>query len=366
MSDQKLADDVSTPAVSGDSVGGDAPTVHHTVRSILKFLSFRNISALWVFAIIFLVFAITIPDLFLTDTTLRSILDEQALTAMVAIGLVLPLAAGVFDLSIGLMLGLGAMGVAWLLEKHGLSIPVSIVLVLGMGLGVGTINGLLVTRVRIDSFIATLGVGSCLAAVITAMSDGENIIGLPPQFQDIASKDAFGIAYPVFYMVILAVIVWFVLEHTPVGRRLYATGGNVVAARLSGVRTDRVIFTALVLSATIASFAGVLLTARIGSAAPDAGPSYLLPAFSAAFLGSTQFKAGRFNVWGTVLAVYVLATGVKGLQLSGAPFWLPEMFNGLALLLAVGLSKYQGRAHAHALVQRLLRRKGGDVSSVSA
>jgi len=360
MSDQQLTE-VRTPSASGDPASPEPPAARRPIRSILKFLSFRNISALWVFAIIFLVFTITIPDLFLTGTTLRSILDEQALTAMLAVGLVIPLAAGVFDLSIGLMLGLGAMAVAWLLQKHGNSIPLSIVLVLGMGVGVGVINGLLVTRVRIDSFIATLGVGSCLAAVIDAMSNGENIIGLSPQFQDIASKEAFGVAYPVFYMVILALVVWFVMEHTPVGRRLYATGGNVTAARLSGVHTNRVIFTALVLSATIAALAGILLTARIGSAAPDAGPGYLLPAFSAAFLGSTQFKGGRFNVWGTVLAVYVLATGVKGLQLSGAPFWLPDMFNGLALLLAVGLSKYQGRSHAHALVRRLLRRKGADV-----
>lgn len=149
---------------------------------------------------------------------------------------------------------------------------------------------------------------------------------------------------PVYYLLVLAIVIWFVLEHTPVGRRVYATGGGADAARLAGVRTSRVIFAAFVASAVIASLAGVLQTASIGTGDPNIGPSYLLPAFAAAFLGSTQIKPGRFNVWGTVLAVYVLATGVKGLQLAGAPFWLPDLFNGVALLLAVGLSGLPRRA----------------------
>ena len=137
-------------------------------------------------------------------------------------------------------------------------------------------------------------------------------------------------------MIGLAIVVWYVLECTPVGRRIYATGGNIEAARLAGIRTPLVIVAALAACGAIAATSGVLVSSQLGVGDPTIGPPYLLPAFSAAFLGSTQFRDGRFNVWGTVVAVYVLASGVKGLQLAGAPVWIPDLFNGLALLLAVG------------------------------
>src|SRR6201999_52733 len=126
----------------------------------------------------------------------------------------------------------------------------------------------------------------------------------------------------------------------------------------AGVRVAAVVICSLIACATIAAFAGMLVTANLGTGDPTIGPAYLLPAFSAAFLGSTQFRGGRFNVWGTVVAVYVLATGVKGLQLAGAPIWIPDLFNGAALLLAVGLARYQGAAHRTSAIRRLLRMRG--------
>jgi len=301
-------------------------------------LSLRRVSALYVLVALIAIFSIWVPDTFLTTTTLKTLLAQQAITAIVAIGLVLPLAAGVFDLSIGLVLGLGAIVVAWMLGVHDHGVVVSIAFTLLAGVLVGVLNGLLVTKVRIDSFIATLGMSACLTAVIAWISGEQLIIDLPDGFTAISSTEVAGIVLPVFYLFALAVLLWFVLEHTPAGRRIYATGGGVDAARLAGVRTSRVIFGCFVASAVIASLAGVLQTASIGTGDPHVGPSYLLPAFAAAFLGSTQIKPGRFNVWGTILAVYVLATGVKGLQLAGAPFWIPDLFNGVALLLAVGLA----------------------------
>lgn len=301
-------------------------------------LSLRRVSALYVLVGLIVLFSIWVPDTFLTTTTLKTLLSQQAITAIVAIGLVLPLAAGVFDLSVGLVLGLGAIVSAWLIGTHDHGVVLAVGFALLAGLTVGIVNGLLVTKVRIDSFIATLGISACLTAVITWISGDQLVIGLPEAFKVISTTEVGGIVLPVFYLFILAAVLWFVLDHTPIGRRIYATGGGADAARLAGVRTSRVIFGAFVASALIASLAGVLQTASIGTGDPNIGPSYLLPAFAAAFLGSTQIKPGRFNVWGTVLAVYVLATGVKGLQLAGAPFWLPDLFNGVALLLAVGLS----------------------------
>ncbi len=330
-------------------------------------LSIRRVSALYVLVALVALFSLWVPDTFLTTTTLKTLLAQQAITAMVAIGLVLPLAAGVFDLSVGMVLGAGAIVCAWMVGSHDQGVAISIAAALGVGLAVGVINGLLVTKVRIDSFIATLGISACLTALVTWVSGEQLIIGLPEGFQAISQTEVAGIVLPVFYLFALATVLWFVLEHTPTGRRLYATGGGADAARLAGVRTTRVIFGAFVVCALIASLAGVLQTASLGTGDPSIGPSYLLPAFAAAFLGSTQVRPGRFNVWGTVLAVYVLATGVKGLQLAGAPFWLPDLFNGVALLLAVGLSGLPQRSRrARAKTKREKREPQSDKEGATA
>jgi ribose transport system permease protein len=308
-----------------------------------------------VFVVIFVVFSLWVPETFPTWDTWKALLDSQAVTALLAVGLVVALSAGAFELAVGAELGFGAILVAWLLSEQGVPIVPAIALTLLAGAFIGLLIGLLVVRARIDSFIATLGVSSILLAMIAWVSSSQQILGLSPQFQEIGTTEILGVTLPVYIMLAVAIAVWYVLERTPVGRRVYATGGNIEAARLAGVRTGLVIVAALVSCALIASLAGILVSSRLGTGDPTIGPAYLLPAFAAAFLGSTQFRGGRFNVWGTVVAVYVLAAGVKGLQLAGAPIWIPDLFNGMALLIAVGMAKYQRAAYRAGAVRRLLR-----------
>ncbi len=314
-------------------------------RRALACLSPRRISAVYVFLVLFAVFAIWVPGTFLEWGTWSAMISSQALTALLAVGLVIALSAGAFDLAIGSTLGLGQIFVAWLLVNQGVAMIPAIALATLAGALVGLTNGLLVVRVRIDSFIATLGMSSVLLALIDWVSNSQQIVGMSNSFQNIATNKIIGFPLSVYVMLGVAFAVWYVLERTPVGRRVYATGGNSEAARLAGVRTSAVIIGALIACGAIAAFSGVLVTSSLGAGDPTVGPPYMLPAFSAAFLGSTQFRGGRFNVWGTVLAVYVLGTGVMGLQLAGAPIWIPNLFNGAALLLAVGLSKYQRTSH---------------------
>jgi ribose transport system permease protein len=328
---------------------------------LLRILSFRNISALYIFLALFLIFSFWVPDTFLKDSTWKAMIDSQAITAMVAVALVIPVAAGAFDLAIGTEVGLGGILCAWFLSSRGLPIAPSIALTVLAGGLIGLGSGLLITKARITTFIATLGVSSVLAAMIIWVSGGQQILNLGRNFQSIATGTIGWFTYPVYIMLVVALFAWYVLERTEIGRHVYATGGNPDAAKLAGVNTSRVIIGALVACGAISAGAGVLLSSSLGTGDPTTGPAYLLPAFSAVFLGSTQFRGGRFNVWGTVVAVFVLATGVKGLQLAGAPVWIPELFNGAALLIAVALANYERSGARFFGLGRLLpaRRRGG-------
>lgn len=305
-------------------------------------LAFQNISAVYVGVIAFVLFAVWIPERFLTGATFQATLTQGAVTALLAIGLTLPLAAGTLDLSVAHMLGAANVTAAWAMGE-GHSPWLAAALAIALGLLVGGMNGLLVVKARIESIVATLGVSSMLSAFLIFRSGNQQIVGIDPAFKRLTTNKFLGIPWHVYFVLLIAVAVWYVLEHRPTGRYLYATGSNAEAARLSGVRTSWIIFGSLVAAALVASMAGIMVTARVGVGSPSIGPPYLIPAFAAAFLGATQVRPGRFNVWGTLIAVYMLVMGVKGLQLAGVPFWIPDLFNGVALLVAVGLSRRRKR-----------------------
>lgn len=331
----------------GIAAGGraGARSTSASTPKLLTRLSPRRISGVYIW-IALIVFYSLATDTFFSSTTARTIASEQAITAIVAIGLTIALASGVFDLSIGGVMGLSNIVGARLMADAGMDPILAIVLTVLAAALIGIANGLLVTKARIDPFIATLGMNSILIAAIVVVSQNQNILGVPLGFQEIATSELFGIPLPVFYVIALALIVAYVLQWTPIGRRLYATGGGREVARLAGVPTDRYIIGAFICSAVIAALGGLLVIATVGAGSTEVGQSYLLPAFAAGFLGATQFRPGRFNVWGTVLAVYLLATGVKGLVLMGAEPWVTDLFNGLALIIAVGLSGLQLRARS--------------------
>lgn len=331
------------PVAAGGSDAGDtttpvSPSGPPASRRRWTF-GLDRFSGLYVFAALILVFGLWIPDLFLTTSNLRSIAGDQAVTAILAFGLIIPLAAGVFDLSIAGIMGLSAV-ISMYEQNHGHSAVLSAAMGIVAAAFIGVVNGLVVVKLKVDSFIATLGMGSILAAAAYWITDGQQIVtGISPTFIDFGTTDWFDVPAPVFYMAAIGILLWFFLEFRPAGRYLYAVGGNVQAARLAGVRVDRIVFLALVSGATIAGFAGVVLAAKLGTGNPDSGPPYLLPAFTAVFLGATQIKrGGRVNVLGTLLAIYLLAAGVKGLQLAGAPIYLNDLFNGGALIIAVALA----------------------------
>ena len=312
-------------------------------RKLASVLGLDRFSGLYVWAVLILIFALWVPDLFLTANNARIIAGSQAITAMVAMGLIVPVACGAFDLSIAGTLGVSVCTVIWFQANHH-GWALGIVVALLVGLAVGLVNAFIVVRLHVDSFIGTLGMSSILLAGTEWITGGGQIAtGVSATFTGIGQNQVWGLPLPVFYMVALAIVLWWLLEYTPIGRYLYGIGGNPQAARLAGIRVGRVTTGAFLLSGLVAAFSGVVLAAQLGSASPDVGGPFLLPAFSAVFLGATQVFPGRVNVPGTLIAIFLLATGVKGLQLAGAPGYINDLFNGAALIIAVALA---ARAYA--------------------
>jgi len=310
----------------------------------LAALSPRNIGAIYVWVVLIIIFSIWIPDLFVTQVTFHRVLNEYAITGIGALSVVLPLAAGVFDLSVGANIGLSGIVAGWVLVHTSLPPAVAILAALGTGLAVGLFNSLVVVVLRIDSFIGTLASGSIITAITIGVANDQILTGRTGgPFARVATAQWHGIQLPVIYMLVLMLIIAFVLERTVFGRYVYATGYNADVTTLVGVSVVRVRIITLMCSGLMAAIAGVALTARVEAADPSNGPSYLIPAFSAAFLGATQFRRGRFNPWGTVVSVLLLGTGSVGLLLAGAPQWSPQVFQGVVLIAAVSLAVIQGR-----------------------
>jgi ribose transport system permease protein len=307
-------------------------------------LGLDRFSGLYLGAAFIIIFGIWSPDTFLTTDTMHVIASQQSVAGMVALAVLIPMICGQFDLSVGFTANLCGLIAVVVQNEHDVPVGPAILLGVLVGAAIGAINGLVVVKLGVNSFIATLGMGSILLAVQAIVTDSETPLPVTSSFfSDLTQHQVFGFQVVVVYLVVLAVLAWWVLAFTPVGRYMYATGSNPLAARLSGVQTDKWSWLSLIASSTIAGFAGVLYVSLTGPSL-SFNQTLLLPAFAAVFLGSTQLRPGRFNVWGTILSIFVLAIGVQGLQLVSGIQWVQDMFNGVALIVAVSLSVGRQRA----------------------
>jgi len=339
------ADRTQRAEATGNQSAGPHSPRHRTAHPIRERLSVRQIGAVYVWITIIAVFSIYRPETFPTGTTVTQILNNGAITALAALALLVPLAARTFDLSIGFVMSLAGVTAAHFAAETSVGIVPAVILALLAATFIGFVNGVVVVLMRVDSFIGTLATGSLVAAFITLVTNEQDItdVRLAGSFSTIGQTDISGVTLPVLYAFVVALVLWYLLEHTSTGRRMYAVGFNTNAARLVQVRVDRLRFTALVCSSLVAGVAGVSLASTLGSGSPTSGQAYLLPAFAAAFLGATQLRQGRFNAPGTLIAVLVLTTGTTGLALAAAPAWSADMFTGVVLITALALTGAQRR-----------------------
>ena len=321
-------------------------------------LGLDRYSGVYIWALFIAIFGLWKPALFLSMSTVHSIASQQSISAMLAIAVLIPLLCGAYDLSVGATVNLSAITVAWLQVTHHWSMWPSIgVTVLAIAI-IGVINGFIVVKLRVNSFIATLGTATIVTAVQGIVSgEVQPLPVLSQSWNMLTQRHIFGFQIVFLYLIVMVLITWWVLDFTPVGRYFSAIGGNAEAARLAGVQVGKWTWLSLVASATISGIAGVLYSSLSGPSLTF-GSSLLLPAFAAAFLGSTQIKPSRFNIWGTMLAVFVLATGIAGLQLVTGVQWLGDMFNGVALVSAVSFAVWRQRTSGNR--RRVSGERGAD------
>ena len=301
-------------------------------------------SVVWALVILVIVFGALEPSTFLTKANVSSILGSQAILLIIALGLTVCLTVNEFDLSIGATAGLGQVVFATLAVKNGVDMPIAFLAAIAVGAIVGLVNSFVVVGLGVSSFITTLGMAALLDGLSIKFTNSATIPGIPQSLVSFTRTEIFGLQAVFWIGLAATLILWYVLRLTPVGQRLYFTGVNRDVARLNGVKVDRMRVGALVTCSVVAATGGVLYSGVYGSADPFSGSDFLLPAFAAAFLGSTSFTPGRFNAWGTFVAIYLVITGTVGLTLvTGQVGWISLAFNGAVLIIAVSLQMILAR-----------------------
>jgi ribose transport system permease protein len=328
--------------------------------SRLKLVGVSRISAVYLWAVFMIVFGFLQGNLFLSGSTIQLVFAQGAVSAVLALAALVPLTTDTFDLSVGEIMSLTIVLMNYFENKTSLPIGVVALLVFALSCLIGAVSGFIVVKLRVNSLITTLAMSEIISALQLYISQNRQVSSnLSSAFVTIGNGSILGVPYLSIVMLVVAVVIWFVLEQTPLGRRMFAVGGNRDAARLVGIPADRIIWCSLVASAGIACLAGIMYTAQVGAYTADIGQGYLFPALAAVFFGASQLSR-RPNVWGTLIAFFALAFGIQGLTLqSGAgAFWVSPMFQGTALILAVAIASRRGaigNGRDGRAIRRLLR-----------
>lgn len=311
-------------------------------RRRLSKLELAERYALPVLFVITILFFSVFQESFATTGNAQVVVASQAVVAVIALGLMVPLVGGNFDISVGAVAVLCGIVLAALTMKHGWSLIPACAVVIALGVAIGVVNGLLVAYGGLDGLIATLGTSFVIGGLISLYTKDVSITGEGSKFlDDLGSSNVLGVPRLAVVALVVALVVAYVLTQTPFGRRLAAIGSSSAAARLVGIRVERTVLLTFMASGALAGIAGILMLAQQGSGNPaNQGLALALPALAAVFLGASAFKPGHFNVPGTIVGLLLVAVFVSGLTLGGAEAWVQPVFEGGALIVAVGLSAF--------------------------
>jgi ribose transport system permease protein len=294
--------------------------------------------------VLIILFGALQPEAFLSFGNVRNILAQIAILAIIASAQTVVMVVGDFDLSVGVTATLaGATAAALMIE--GWSIPMAIVAALVVGTLVGVVNGILVAYMNLSAFVATLATLTSVGGLAFIVTDGTTLFGMPESFESIGQGRPLGLPMPIFFAVVVCIVVWLVLKFTTLGRRWYAVGGSAEVARLSGVNVRLARFLAFTVAGFISAIGGIILVSRLASASATSANNYMLLAVAAVFLGMTVLRSGAANIGGTLVGVGIIGVMSNGLNIVGVSAYFQQVFTGLIIIAAVTLSALKSRGH---------------------
>jgi len=280
---------------------------------------------------------------FATLPNAKTILIAAAPFALVAFGQTLVILTGGIDLSVGSVIAVSAMTGAKLVVDHPDQLWLAVAAAIGVGILAGLINGIIISRLNVAPFVATLGMLTAGSGVAFVIGDGAPINGLPTEYGKIANTEILGLQAPVIVMIVGFIVLATVMKRTAFGLRVYAVGGNRVAADVAGVNTQRTLTAVYVISGALAGVSGVILSSRVISGPPDLGAGYELDAIAAVVIGGASLMGGRGTIWGTLLGLLLIQTLNNGLDILIVPSYWQAVISGVLIVAAVAVDMWATR-----------------------
>lgn len=315
-------------------------------RTFQGFASRTAVIGLWILLIAF--YSLIEPNSFLQPGTFSAIFGSQLALMFLGLALVCVFLVGEFDLSVAANLGLASTIVAVLVVLNHTPVGLALLIAVVVSVLFGLLNGLLIVLVGINAIVVTLGMGTFMTGLALAIANDNTVEGLPTSLAALANTSFLGLPVSFFYGIVASLILTYVLNFTSLGRHMKFIGANPEVARLAGVRVRTIRIGSYATSGLLCGLGGVILVSSLGGFDPSSSPTYLLPAFSAVFLGTAVIQPGVFNPIGTLVAIFFLATGILGLQILGFTGWVSDVFYGAALIVAVTVSTLVRRRKSRA------------------
>jgi ribose transport system permease protein len=302
----------------------------------------KRFGVVGVWGILIVVFGILKPSEFLTVSNFQTMFDSQTVLLILSLALVISLTSGDFDLSVAGVFGMDIVIIGRMNIVNHYNPLSAFAVVIALSLAVGVIQAFLIVKLTLNSFIVTLGTGTAYMGIAYAIDD-ESVSGVSKSYGDVLTHTFLGLQIALWLAVILVAILWYVYGYTPLGRRLFFVGASRNVARLAGINVDRLRAGSLIAGSLLAGVAAIITAGYLGEADPTIASNFLLPAASGALLGTTCIWPGRPNPGGTFVATYFLVTGYTGLEELGLNGWIQQVFYGVALVAAIGVSTFATR-----------------------
>ncbi|GGD28026.1 ABC transporter permease [Microbacterium faecale] len=266
-----------------------------------------------------------------------TILVAAAPFALIALGQTLVILTGGIDLSVGSVIALSSMVGALVAKTNPEQIWLALIAAVVVGAAAGSVNGFVVSVMKVPPFIATLGMLTLASGLAYVVGSGAPINGLPSGFGNLANTEFFGLTIPVILMIVGILGLGIIMRRTAFGMRIYAVGGNELAARIAGVKTGRVLFSVYAISGALAGLSGVMLASRVITGSPSLGVGYELDAIAAVVIGGASLLGGRGTVWGTALGLLLIQTLNNGLDILTVPAYWQDVIKGVLIVAAVSV-----------------------------